>query len=473
MRKFRLLTSFFLFTGIFSLFFLPPTDPDLGWQLRCGQEIWTSGTICSPNHFSALLANFPYINHSFGYQVLLYPFFKLLSFTGLSFLNSIVLLVSFFLLLRLSGDRNIRLVLIPLVILFSWSVFSFGIRGQVLSFLYLLVILYLVDYTDGQNRKIFWLIPPVIFLWSNSHGSFILGIALILFLFIQKTADLIAKRINFKEYRSMSLIYLISLLASFINPFTYKVYLEAWRHFYTVHLNTLIAEWVPPNTLLRLTILLFFGLACFVLFKFSNQRLRLFKFLALIALTLLAFKARRNLPFFFVFTTYTLTSIEWKIKNLEPVVLLCSLTIFVSGVLFQLPRTIAANKNLQSLCEYSSAPKYACQAVIFLRQQSQKGNIFNTYEQGGFLIWQLPEHKVFIDGRMPAWPTSSGKSPYTIYLDILQTRPGWQETLKEYNIDWLFIGPGTFMDLKVRSNPQFFGWQEVYRDKIAVIYKKL
>ncbi len=126
------------------------------------------------------------------------------------------------------------------------------------------------------------------------------------------------------------------------------------------------------------------------------------------------------------------------------------------------------NSSWERFCQI----RYACKAAEFLKKQPEKGVIFNTYEQGGFLIWQLPEYKVFIDGRMPAWPHPSGKSPYTIYLETLQTQPGWQETLKEYNINWLFIGPGTFMDLKIRENPESFGWQEVYRDKKAVIYKK-
>jgi len=108
-----------------------------------------------------------------------------------------------------------------------------------------------------------------------------------------------------------------------------------------------------------------------------------------------------------------------------------------------------------------------------LRQQPEKGNIFNRYEWGGFLIWQLPEYKVFVDGRMPAWEHPSGKSPYTIYLETLQNQPGWEETLKEYNINWILISPGTFMDLLLQPNPKKFGWEEVYRDKISVIYKRV
>jgi hypothetical protein len=133
---------------------------------------------------------------------------------------------------------------------------------------------------------------------------------------------------------------------------------------------------------------------------------------------------------------------------------------------------VEANSSWGNFCRVSSqgAP---CGAVAFLKSQKERGNIFNRYEWGGFLIWQLPEYKVFVDGRMPAWPTPSGKSPYTIYLETLQTREGWQETLKDYHIDYILISPGTFMDLKLRPDPESLGWSEVYRDPVSVVYQRV
>jgi len=104
---------------------------------------------------------------------------------------------------------------------------------------------------------------------------------------------------------------------------------------------------------------------------------------------------------------------------------------------------------------------------------NEGGIIYNRYEWGGYLIWQLPDYKVFVDGRMPAWPTPSGKSPYTIYLETLQNQPGWQDTLKEYNVSWLLISPGTFMDLLIGDGPEEYGYTEVKRGNQYVLYKRL
>ena len=96
-------------------------------------------------------------------------------------------------------------------------------------------------------------------------------------------------------------------------------------------------------------------------------------------------------------------------------------------------------------------------------KESEKENEWESFSK---------KYKIFVDGRMPAWKTPSGKSPYTIYLETLQTQPGWQKILKDYNINWILISPGTFMDLLLKKNPTKFGWQEVFRDEVSVVYEK-
>src|SRR5262249_7647778 len=41
---------------------------------------------------------------------------------------------------------------------------------------------------------------------------------------------------------------------------------------------------------------------------------------------------------------------------------------------------------------------YPTAAVAYLHSHTPQENIFSTYDWGGYLIWQLPQKKVFIDG---------------------------------------------------------------------------
>lgn len=465
----------FLLVGIFFLFFLPPTDPDLGWQLRCGQQIWQEKRICSHNEFSVLLENYYWPDARHLYQLPIFLFYQFGGVFGLSLINSLLMLVSLVLFLSLSGQKEIKIISLPLLIFFSWLVLGFGIRNQLVSLFFLFLLLKLIE-LGNQNKKWFFLSLLVMAFWANSHGGFVLGVFLLLVFLFEKTVWLIINRRQFKNYLFILVFVLLSISATLLNPFGYQVYLEAWRHFSTVPLAHLIAEWVPPHPQHQTVILLFLVIALGVIYQTRKHSLTILKFLGLIAFTYLALKARRDSAFFFFFAGYVIAFIKAKSKHIKPLALLASMFIFFLGLFFRLPKTIMVNRSWSPSCQITSS----CQAIEFLKKQPEKGlptgkagNIFNTYEQGGLLIWLLPEYKVFVDGRMPAWRTSSGKSPYTIYLETLQTRPGWQETLEKYKIDWLYIGHGTFMDLRIRDNPESFGWQEVYRDKETVIYKHL
>ncbi len=462
----------FLLIGLFFLFFLSPTDPDLGWQLRCGQQIWEQKKICSHNEFSVLLENYYWPDARALYQIIIFFFYKFFGLFGLSFINSLLMLASFIFFLSLSGKKELKIILFPLIIFLSWTVLGFGIRNQLFTLFFFFCLLKLIELADQKKIKWFLFSPLVMFLWANSHGGFILGVILLLVFLLEKTIQLITSHQEIRSYLSMLGLVSLSIGVTFLNPFGYQVYLEAWRHFSIVPLSQLIAEWVPPSFWLQFFVVLLLTTGLGILYQARKQSLTIFKTFIIVALAFLALKARRDLALFFLFSGYTISSFKMKTKNLQPWVLLASMALFFFGLFIQLPRTIITNSSWPQFCA-SGSVSYAYQAVKFLKEQPEKGNIFNTYEQGGFLVWQLPEYKIFVDGRMPAWKTPSGKSPYTIYLETLQTQPGWQKILEDYKIDWLFIGPGTFMDLKIRNNPQFFGWQEVYRDKITVIYKKI
>ncbi len=81
------------------------------------------------------------------------------------------------------------------------------------------------------------------------------------------------------------------------------------------------------------------------------------------------------------------------------------------------------------------------------------------------------------DGCRP--PEPYGKSPYTIYLELIQARPGWQAEMDSYEIDYLIIGNGTFLDLELAGKDNFSGennndkWREIYRDKQAAIFQEV
>jgi len=212
------LTLILLFIGIFCLFFLTPSDPDLGWQLRCGQQIWQQKEICHYNQFSILLENYYWPDARHLYQFFIFPFYQIFGLFGLSLVNSLLMLASFVLFLFLSGQKEIKIVSLPFLIFFSWLVLNFGIRNQLVSLLFLFLLLKLIELASQKKLKWFSFSPLVMLFWANSHGGFVLGIILLLIFLFEKTVWLIIKRRSFENYWRVLGLVLLSIGATLINP---------------------------------------------------------------------------------------------------------------------------------------------------------------------------------------------------------------------------------------------------------------
>ena len=151
-----------------------------------------------------------------------------------------------------------------------------------------------------------------------------------------------------------------------------------------------------------------------------------------------------------------------------PTSILCSIIILF--LIIYVPQTIKFDTSWTEYCQ-KGLTIYPCQAIKDYPQLS--GNIYAMYEWGGFLIWQKPDIKVFVDGRMPAWKDENGKSPYQVFLDIIQTQSGWNEKLNKWKTDYLLITNGSYLDLLLKNGVNKYNWLEVYRDDTAVIYKNI
>lgn len=210
----------------------------------------------------------------------------------------------------------------------------------------------------------------------------------------------------------------------------------------------------------------------------SANRQKFFWISLTVLFAILAFKARRFMPYFGIVSALVIiTSYEHWLSKMEQNLQKYAIPLLGTGSLILffwiVPHTLNIDTNWKEYCNANKV-KQPCRAVEFIRANPIQGqNVFMAYERGGFLEWQLPQYKPFVDGRMPAWNTPEAKSPYTVYLEIIQAQQGYQETLDKYNTDWLLIGSGTFLDIELQSKSKENRdrvWNQIYRDNLAVIY---
>jgi hypothetical protein len=116
-------------------------------------------------------------------------------------------------------------------------------------------------------------------------------------------------------------------------------------------------------------------------------------------------------------------------------IIVLSLALLVSGVI------IASKIKFTNHPESAYAGDYPYRAVDFLRAHPEWSDlkILNNYGWGGFLIWQYPERKLFIDGRLPQY-SLRGRTALEEYEDFFNPEK-MQAQLKNYDIGLILISP--------------------------------
>jgi len=445
------------------LFWVAPLDPDLGWHLRYGQKIFEEGQVYRDNSIGYFLTDHLWtLNYSL-YQWLIFVLEKYVGVWSLSVVQSALMVAMFGVIKKIF---KLDLISEVMVVLYFWllslPVVGLGLRPQVLSTVFLVL-----TYAILIKRRWWWLIPLSL-VWANAHGAFILELIVMSTYFGQ----LLIKKD--RQIVKFGLIGLLVVGVSLINPFGVGIYEEALRHSW-YPLNQLIAEWLPPANsgiaLILITISVVAMTIVSLTYKNKKAVLKKNNFLFLIVSWLfflgLAFKARRNLSLFGVASIFMVMNlVKVKIKEGWLVwVAVCLLIVFIVA------RTDILSKKVDwALIEKERS--YPMGAIEYLKTDNKCQNIYNTYEWGGYLVWKLPQKKFFVDGRMPAWDNLEKKSPYTIYLEIIQARPGWSDRVTGYGTDCLLISKGTFLDLEIRDESKNWQdvWKIVYEDERSVVY---
>jgi hypothetical protein len=109
-----------------------------------------------------------------------------------------------------------------------------------------------------------------------------------------------------------------------------------------------------------------------------------------IGLLILGIKSTRSIPFFIL---TSLRFFEQKYKPVSPIIQRVSVVLTIALLL------------LTSYIFLYHAPvqEFPTRSVEYFNWRACHGNIFNSYNYGGYLIANLKTDKVYIDGRMPSW----------------------------------------------------------------------
>jgi hypothetical protein len=437
-------------------------DTDYFWHLKTGEYIYTHFALPHGDIFSFTQLGKPWVLHEWLFEVSLYAIFKWLGPMGVKFLvaslATTALAISYSLLKRLAVSPFVAFALL----LASYSPFSMGIspRPQLVSYLFFTCFIYvLLCYKYFDSRKSLLALPLIMIIWVNAHAGYMLGLALVgIFLVCEWGNYWIAAIHNRGEKNNLiwlSKIALFTALSSLFNPW----FISHWLYPFQVlgmHSLQMISEWQSPNFnewVFRLYLILVF--LFFVVNIYKNKKPDLTEVIIPVVLITLGFVSIRNVPLavltlvLFIAKAISREHITWLSGLLMRIGVsgfykkwigggkqLGSSEAFLNWMLFI---SIAIGLSIWYPIHHKHDEELAnklipIKATEFVAYSGIYGRMFNSYNFGGYLIYQLyPIHQVFIDGRVDMY----GDDFFKEYLKIIGIQPGWEVAFDKFNIDYI------------------------------------
>jgi Tfp pilus assembly major pilin PilA len=401
---------YLLIFGLFLLVSLSKIDPDFGWHLREGQD-FLNGVFPPSDIYNFNAADYSWAAHEWLSDILMAFLYNSGGYELVAVVWGLIFVGGFW----LAGKGKFGPVILA-AFMTAWP--FIGVRTVVFAVFGLGLLLWLMSHNFKRPRLKLILISLIIFIWAQLHGSFLIGIVYLLY-----RAVLVDK-----SYK-IALATLIGALATIINPFGYHLWLETLAIIFDSELTWHISEWSIGINFWTITPLFMLWMAGFILnppSKLGLKKSRWKHWLYFARFDILmffsSFKAIRNYPLFALTAIKpahdSLAQFNQISHSTKPALIFGRIIygVFVAGLFFvvahhALPYVENMIKTNQVVSATSSDNGYPNRIISHIKQQPCAGNLFNHYNIGGYLIWQLPEEKVYIDGRMgTTWTRPNGST---------------------------------------------------------------
>ncbi|MDZ4158693.1 MAG: hypothetical protein U1B80_02790, partial [Anaerolineaceae bacterium] len=444
---------------IFAAAVRAPLDSDMWWHLRAGEATWQNGSPLLEDEFSYTRFGERWINHSWLAQLGMFLIHEAGGWFALSGAVGLLAAISMALVyLQMDGPglfRAFLLVLGSVVISPVWSP-----RPQLISLTLFAGVAYLLTLYKRQGKDYLWLLPIIFLLWSNLHGGYVLGLMLIGIMVVGEALNQFlgtrgAKVLTWKGISRLAFWGAGSVFALLINPNGVDTWLVPFRTVGVEALNRFISEWASPDfhDITQQPFLWLFFLL-FAAVWLSGRRIDFTEIISTIWFAVLALFARRNFGPFALVALPVLASHLWQMLSSEsfrkrlpvdffriglhsPAAWRRALNLAIVGVLgfVALGKLYAVTH--PALLSSAVVGLYPAGAVNILKGENPTGNLLNEYDWGGYLVWNMREWQVFVDGRTDLY----GDEIIGQWITAVQAEKGWQDVLEGWDIRYALLKP--------------------------------
>lgn len=453
---------FFLFVGDTLL-----QDSDSFWQIKIGQWILDHGAVPTIDFYSFTRTGAPWISTSWLSQVMFAFSYAQWGWAGPVILTAVgvALSAAIFVYLLDAWIEAPRAVLFAMLALLL-SLHHVLARPHILALPVMVAWVGLLMAAADRRSAPSWAWLPLMALWANLHGGFVLGLALIGPISLE-AVEHAEKGRRLQLFLRWVLFGIGALIASCCTPYGWQTLMGATNILSLGELLSLIFEWMPANfatfTSFEGALLGLIALGYYRGLVLSAPRIFLILFLTWSALThvrsidAFAFLVPLVLakPLGEMFSrpqTDATDGDHWPARYIT-----------VTGALMILAASWSSTSIYMGHHRFSFTMTQTPVAAVDLLEQRKVQRIFNAYQFGGYLISR--DIPVFVDGRaelygekfvMDFFKATEGKKPELL-----------PRLLDEHKIDATLLvadapGPQILDQLK--------GWRRIYTDDIAVIH---
>ena len=456
---------------------------DFWFHTATGRVIVTEQRIPTVDTYSFTQAGEPFFNQGWLAQL---AFYLQHEFGGLELvllIHALVITAAFAVLVLLcrevGASKRLTAAALGLVAL-PLSVENFGVRPQ--AYVYVLFALALWCVWGARHRartgptvrtKRLWMLPLIVAVWANVHGSFPLALALVVAVLV---GDATARRLGQPAPaaafdRRLAAAGAAAALATVVHPGGWRV----WGYVLELTTNSavtrFVAEWQTP-TLRDATGLAFFAALFALGGALATTRHRMEPAPALLALgfAVLGVSAIRNVVWFGLVAAVLLAgALSGRLPDRErsgagrPLANLTLVVVIAALVVLALP-WVRPHLGVSRLAPLHNpyTPIAAAEALNQLDEAPHR--LFNELGYGSYLIWARPDHQVFVDPRFELYPPELLND-----YQVLSAGYDADRLLAEYAIDGVLADAerqaGLVTHLRAAD-----GWRVAYEDDISVLF---
>jgi hypothetical protein len=442
---------------------------DLAYHLRAGDQILSGAGIPRVDTFTFTAAGREWVDQQWGAQVILASTYRLGGWVALVVLRAALVGLLFgllFLACRLRG-ADIRISAWLSLAAFIVAAPALALRPQLIGMVLLALTLVLVA-GRRTHRLPFYLVPIVVALWANVHGSFFFGPVVLWLAWLEDVHE------RAPAATRTLVIAIVAALATLANPFGPAVWVYAVGLSTNPEVTARISEW-QRTTLGTIPGILFYASALAVVVLIARRgRSTGWPTLAWLAI-------------YFVVGAYAIRGVAWwplgaafalagvldrgvaaperptprmgRRLNVAIVGLLAAIGIILFPVWRASDPVIGAPTGV-----LTEAPSGITSA---LRAAARPGDrLFNPQPWGSWFEFAMPDIPVVIDSRIELFPVAT----WDDYEAVASGGNGWQAVLQRWGVTLVVVSVG---DEELSARMAVLGWRRSYEDTYGSIYEAM